>query len=82
MINKCFQTYLQETKTMASGGGGKAEWHDWVGDLFEPAFCATIDDLVAHEQDPDNKPRVKHLSVHDPEAIRKVIINVLLKYAM
>jgi len=82
MINKCFQTYLQETKTMASGGGGKAEWHDWVGDLFEPAFCATIDDLVAHEQDPDNKPRVKHLSVHDPEAIRKVIINVLLKYSM
>ncbi|XP_060563348.1 coiled-coil domain-containing protein 160 homolog isoform X2 [Ruditapes philippinarum] len=50
----------------------QAEWHDWVGDLFEPVFGATIEDLVSHEEDPKNKPRVKHISVHDPEAVRKV----------
>lgn len=50
----------------------KAEWHDWVGELFEPAFCSTIEDLVAHEEEPKNKPQVKHISVHDPEAIQKV----------
>ncbi|XP_052217807.1 probable inactive protein kinase DDB_G0270444 [Dreissena polymorpha] len=48
------------------------EWKDWVGELFEPAFGATIEDLVAGEDEPKNKPRVKHMSVHDPEAIRKV----------
>ncbi|KAL4219766.1 hypothetical protein ACF0H5_020179 [Mactra antiquata] len=53
-----------------SDGGG--QWHDWVGDLFEPTFGATIDDLVAHEEDADNKPRIKHISVHNPEAIRQV----------
>lgn len=51
----------------------KKGWHDWVEELFEPEFCATIDDLVAHEEDPDNKPRIKHISSHDPEAIRKVL---------
>lgn len=50
----------------------KGEWHDWVGELFEPAFGATIDDLVAHEEEAKNKPRVKHISVYDPEAVRKV----------
>lgn len=50
----------------------KAEWHDWVGELFEPTFGATIEDLVAHDEDPENKPRVKHISVHDPDAVRKV----------
>ena len=50
----------------------KTDWHDWVGELFEPAFGATIEDLVAHEEEPQNKPRVKHVSVHDPDAIRKV----------
>lgn len=49
-----------------------AEWHDWVGELFEPAFAATIEDLVAHEEEPRNKPRIKHVSVYDPDAIRKV----------
>lgn len=50
----------------------KAEWHDWVGELFEPVFGATIDDLVAHEEEPDNKPKIKHVSVYDPDAVRKV----------
>lgn len=50
----------------------KAEWHDWVGELFEPVFGATIDDLVAHEEEPDNKPKIRHISVHDPDAVRKV----------
>lgn len=50
----------------------KGEWHDWVGELFEPVFGATIDDLVAHEEEPDNKPKVKHISVYDPDAVRRV----------
>ena len=54
--------------TDAMGG----QWHDWVGELFEPAFCATIEDLVAHEEELKNKPKVKHISVHDPEAVRRV----------
>ena len=43
---------------MANTETGKGEWHDWVGELFEPVFGATIDDLVAHEEEPDNKPKV------------------------
>lgn len=50
----------------------KTSWHDWVGELFKPAFGATIEDLVAHEEEPKNKPRVKHISVHDPEAVQQV----------
>lgn len=47
-------------------------WHDWVGELFEPIYGQTIEDLVAHEEDHSNKPKIKHISVHDPEAIRQV----------
>ena len=43
---------------MANTQTVKKEWHDWVGELFEPVFGATIDDLVAHEEEPDNKPKV------------------------
>ena len=43
---------------MANTQTVKGEWHDWVGELFEPVFGATIDDLVAHEEEPDNKPKV------------------------
>ncbi|XP_052784734.1 uncharacterized protein PF3D7_1120000-like [Mya arenaria] len=54
-----------------TSSGGR-EWKDWVGELFEPIYGATIDDLVAGEKEAENKPRVKHISVHDPEAVRKV----------
>ena len=57
---------------MEEANATKAEWHDWVGELFEPVFGATIEDLVAHEEEPKNKPKVKHISVYDPDAIRKV----------
>ncbi|XP_045200205.2 cingulin-like [Mercenaria mercenaria] len=63
---------LHTTTQSNAKPAAKAEWHDWVGELFEPAFGATIEDLVAHEEEPKNKPRVKHISVHDPEAVRKV----------
>ena len=42
------------------------EWHDWVGELFEPVFGATIDDLVAHEEEPDNKPKVCQTKYEPP----------------
>ena len=57
---------------MDQQSGAKEVWHDWVGELFEPVFGATIEDLVSHEPEPKNKPRVKHVSIHDPEAVRKV----------
>ena len=47
--------------------GKKGEWHDWVGELFEPVFGATIDDLVAHEEEPDNKPKVCQTKYEPPQ---------------
>jgi len=58
---------------MATRTPRQPQWHDWVGELFEPVFGQTVDDLVAGEDEPKHKPAVKHISVHDPEAVKKVL---------
>ena len=58
---------------MANTETGKGEWHDWVGELFEPVFGATIEDLVAHEEEPDNKPKVCQQGLFSGEICRDLL---------